>query len=180
MKPDPEISGWLPDFAAADAQLERAAVALRGVVGRRLTEIWTVVVEGGEWFGDLPVVLRFDSGPQLEICWEKFDDLSITWDTIDVGIVPQAWVTWPLQWQRAADPNLWPILGGRVAKINATSFLFETGSLSVPNNKRGRWLTGGVWLATDRGDLHVFNALDENGMTTQRPVRDTTHNWRAI
>lgn len=45
----------------------------------------------------MPIVLRLDHGPQLEVCWEKFDDLSITWDTIDVTVKPRAWVEWPLE-----------------------------------------------------------------------------------
>ena len=31
-------------------------------------------------------------GSQLEVCWEKFDHVSITWDTIDVTVTPKAWV----------------------------------------------------------------------------------------
>ena len=35
-------------------------------------------------------------------------------------------------------------------------------------------------LATNRGDLHIFNALDENGLAAQRPPHDTDHDWRRI
>lgn len=27
------------------------------------------------------------------------------------------------------------------------------------------WLVGGPWLETDHAGLHIFNALDENGLT---------------
>ncbi|UJW31007.1 hypothetical protein L3Q67_38400 [Saccharothrix sp. AJ9571] len=61
-----------------------------------MDQTWTVWgLAHDEWIADLPVVLRLEQGPQLEICWEKFDDLWITWDTIDVAVEPEAWVKLP-------------------------------------------------------------------------------------
>jgi hypothetical protein len=45
-------------------------------VGRRLLDAWTAWIVGDGWFADLPVVLRFDHGAQLEVCGKKVDDLS--------------------------------------------------------------------------------------------------------
>ncbi|MGV9365649.1 hypothetical protein [Amycolatopsis sp. NPDC003731] len=71
---DPDVSGWVPAFLPADDQLDRQAARLRSLTGHRIAETWTVwSLEHDEWFADLPVVLRLDDGPQLEVCWEKFD-----------------------------------------------------------------------------------------------------------
>lgn len=42
------------------------------------------------WLADCPVVLDFD-GERLEINHQKFDDLSITWNSVDVTRAPM----WP-------------------------------------------------------------------------------------
>jgi hypothetical protein len=106
---NPQVSGWKPDFLSADEQFDRQTTRLRSIIGLRLTETWLVWnLEHDEWFADLPVVLRLNDGPQLEVCWEKMDDLSVTWDTIDVTVTPKAWVEWPLEWRREAHPALAP------------------------------------------------------------------------
>ena len=149
--------------------------------GRRVAETWTVWdLEHDEWFADLPVVLRLNHGPQLEVCWEKLDDLSVTWNTIDVTVKPRAWVEWPLEWRQAAHPALAAIADATLEQISATSFRLVTGNVADPRDTHAVWLTTGLWLATSHGDLHIFNALDENGLAAQRPSRDTDHDWRHI
>ncbi|KRC46750.1 hypothetical protein ASE16_15170 [Leifsonia sp. Root227] len=174
------MSGWRPDFLPADAQFARQAKRLRALVGQQLIEAWTVWFVDDDWFADLPVVLRFDTGAQLEIAWEKFDDLSITWDTIDVGVPPVAWVERPLEWRRNADHALLSRVGGVVTDIRATRGVLETQSVDDPSDTRARWLTTGVWLATDRGDLRIFNALDENGLDSEAVDPDSPCGWRAL
>lgn len=133
-----------------------------------------------DWFADLPVVMRFDDGSQLEVSWKKFDDLSLTWDTIDVNEPPSTWVDWPLEWRRNAHAPLAALIGGAVREVRTTSFLFETWNADNRSDRTAAWLTTGLWLATDRGDLHVFNALDENGLAAEGFDRDASHDWRPI
>ena len=65
-----------------DAVLAAQADRLSALVGRRLTGAWTVWIERvDEWFADMPVVLQFDDGTQLEVCWQKLDDLTLSWNT---------------------------------------------------------------------------------------------------
>ena len=178
---DPRVSGWVPAFLPADEQLDRQAARLRSLTGHRVAQTWTVwALEHDEWFADLPVVLRLDHGPQLEVCWEKFDELSITWNTIDVTDTPTAWVEWPLEWRQAAHPALATIADATVDQIAATSSRFPTENAAEPFCIKASWLTTGLWLATSRGDLHIFNALDENGLSPQHPSRDAEHDWRHI
>lgn len=178
--PDPHVSGWRPDFRPADEKFGRQSVLLRALIGRRLLESWTVRFVGDDRFADLPIVLRFDDGAQMEACWENLDDLSLTWNTIDLGTTPHAWVDDALEWRRDTDDALTSVAGGIVTDVLATRFLFETRNAFDQAERSAVWLTTGLWLATDRGDLHMFNALDENGVTAERPERDATHDWRAV
>lgn len=36
---------------------------------------------------------------------------------------------------------------------------------SDPGSLKGSWLTTGIWFGTGNSGLHVFNALDENGLS---------------
>jgi hypothetical protein len=178
---DPNVSGWRPDFGPAQERIRREAGNLRGLMWQRVSSAWLVWnLQGDEWFADLPVVLAFDRGPQLEVCWEKFDDLSITWDTIDLAQTPRAWVDWRLEWRPAAHPALASQVGATIRDVAATRFLFTTENLDDPRDVSAVWLTTGLWLATDRGGLHIFDALDENGLSSQRPNRDAENDWRLI
>lgn len=177
---DSNVSGWRPDFRSSAEQIERHSAELRMLIGRRLIEVWTVWIDDDDWFADLPVVMRFDDGTQLEVCWAKFDDLSITWNTIDVGSTPQAWVDWVLEWRRDAHPELSSVLAGTVTDVRATRFLFTTVNVNDPTDERAGWLTTGLWLQTDRGDLQVFNALDENGLSSDPLERDVAHEWESV
>jgi hypothetical protein len=175
------VSGWLPDFLPADEQLAQQAERLRSLVGSRLTAAWIGRnLEDDEWFADLPVVLQFDHLPQLELCWEKFDDLSITWDTVDLTVTPKAWVEWPLEWREQAHPAVASVVGTTVEQISATTSRFVTQNVDHPHKVRAVWLTTGLWLATSRGGLHIFNALDENGLESRLPARGADHDVRPI
>lgn len=177
---DATVSGWCPDFRPADDQIGRHSARLRALAGRQLTDVWTVWIVAGDWFPDLPVVMRFDDGTQLEVCWEKFDDLSLTWNNIDLTNAPRAWVEQPLEWRRDAHPSLASISGGTVTGVRATSFLFETRDPDSQAGKNASWFTSGLWLATSRGDFRVFNALDENGLSAEPPQPTETLRSRPI
>ena len=178
---EPKVSGWRPDFQPADEQFRHQATGLRNLAGLRITGAWTVWnLQFDEWFADLPVVIRLDDGRQLEVCWEKFNDLSITWDTIDLAVTPKAWVEWRLEWRTTAHPALLASVGSRIQSVRATTFRFSTQNVDRPREVCKVWLTAGLWLATDSGDFHIFNALDENGLSNERPGRDGEHDWRPL
>lgn len=178
---DPNVSGWVPDFLPADAQLARHAACLRSLVGDQVADAWVVWnLEQDEWFADLPVVLQMIRGPQLEVCWAKFDDLSITWDTIAVTETPHAWVEWPLEWRHQALPPLATVVGATVRRLAASSILFSTQDMDHPHDVTKVWMTTGLWIGTGAGGVHLFNALDENGVSSKPPLRDDKHDWRTI
>ena len=74
---------------------------------------------------------------------------------------------WPLEWRQAAHPALAAITGEMVQRISATSFLFTLESVKGSGGTYSTRLTTGLWLATEGGGLHIFDALDENGLSAQ-------------
>jgi hypothetical protein len=117
-------------------------------------------------------------GSQLEVCWEKFDHVSITWDTIDVTVTPKAWVEWPLEWRPRALPELASVVGATFQDLAISSCLLTT--QNVDHDVSAVWLTTGLWIGTGSGGVHIFNALDENGLSAQPPSRDDEHDWRSL
>lgn len=176
-----DVSGWQPDWLPASEQVHKQSAALRDLVGRTVTDAWVVWnLEHDEWFADLPVVLSFDGRGQLEVCWQKFDDLSLTWDSIDTRVRPRAWVEWPLEWRRAAHPALESNIGTAVHAVAVTEHLFQTEPVDQPGLPSRVWLAGGLWFGTTGPGLHVFNALDENGLDASAPADDSEHRLTTL
>lgn len=176
-----DVSGWQPAWLPAAKQVDKQSAALRNLVGSTITDAWVVWnLEHDEWFADLPVVLSFDGGGQIEVCWQKFDDLSVTWDTIDTTLRPRAWVEWPLEWCRAAHPALASNVGSSVRAVAMTEHLFQTERENQSGPASRVWLVGGLWFGTTGPGLHVFNALDENGLDAGTPPDGYGHRLTAL
>jgi hypothetical protein len=160
-----KISGWQADWRPGAQQIAQHAEALTGLIGARLTGAWSIWIDASEdWFADMPVVLQFDNGQQLEVCWQKFDDLSLSWNTIDLSQKPEAWVE-GLLWRPWAHRAFELNRGETVTAVGSTQFVWETSDVDHPNKPRlSRLVTGGVWIGTTGPGLHIFNALDENGL----------------
>jgi hypothetical protein len=168
---DVDVSGWRPTWEPAETHLRTHAERLRSLRGRRVTDAWIVWnLEVDEWFADLPVVVQFEDGLHLEVCWQKFDDLSITWNTIDVAVTPHAWVTWPLEWRSQGHPALSKIIDDPIIQVEATEHLFTTRTVDQSYDIHSVWLISGIWLRTAQTGLHIFNALDENGLSSEPPL----------
>ena len=158
------IADWEPHWLPGGEQLRQQAAALRSLVGTRVETTWGVWdLDQDAWFEDMPVVLCFDDGRQLEVCWQKFDDLSITWGTVDLEAAPAGFGSWRLQWRRGAHSVLASIEGGRVTDVQSTSHLFRT--FSEDGKESSEWLIGGLIVHTDLGPLHIFNKLDANDLS---------------
>lgn len=163
------ISGWQPDWQEGTEQISRHADALASLIGTELTGAWTARIGSqDQWFADMPVVLQFSDGRQLELCWQKFDELSVSWNTIDLN----GELVWPapeidtLSWRPWAHDALTAMRSARVTNVARTEFLFTTSDVDYPHRPQSKtWLTGGVWFGASELGLHVFNALDENGLS---------------
>lgn len=167
-----DVSGWEPDWRPGAEQLRSQSDRLKALRGLRITGAWVAwITDRGKWFADLPIVVQFEDEHQVEVCWQKLDELSITWNTVDVTVTPTAWVTW----RRNVHPALSAIEGDVLTDVAGTEHLFTTRQARpVPEEAdatHSTWLTGGIWLKTGQAGLHIFNALDENGLSNEPPER---------
>jgi hypothetical protein len=103
------------------------------------------------------------------VSWQNFEDLSITWNTIDVSTAPTGWVTWPLSWRSQGHESLRAVTGNTISAVAVTEHRFTTRQVeplpAMADKTNSTWLVGGIWLATTDAGLHIFNALDENGLS---------------
>jgi len=170
---DFDISGWAPQWLPAREQLDVQRDRLLACSGQRIVDSWLVWnLELDKWFADLPVILSLDDGRHLEVCWQKFDELSITWNTIDVSRAPVAWVTWPLVWRSQGHKALRAVTGSIITAVASTEHRFTTRQATTGAEEHAAWLVGGLWLETNDKSLQIFNALDENGLTNDRAAID--------
>lgn len=153
------IAGYEPRWTNSPRAAEAAhGHRLRALTGRPLTGFWLAWdVRDDEWFADCPVLLDF-GGEQVEINHWKFDDLSITWNTID----PQQPVDWPgfaLRRHVNALPEPRALLGLPLQDVELLTWSGDDaahGSIEVG-------------FAFSEGGIAVHNALDENGLSFDPP-----------
>ncbi len=99
----------------------------------------------------LPALLNFGA-EQVEVDHQKFDDLSVTWNTID----PSQTIDYPdfhLAWRPEPLPSLADLPGRVFDHVELLEWAgndIANGSVAVGFNFGTAWLT-------------VYNALDENG-----------------
>ncbi|WP_406327357.1 hypothetical protein [Streptomyces sp. NBC_00203] len=149
------IAGYGPRWMNGASAVKAAhGERLRALTGRPLTRVWAVWdLHDGEWFADCPVLLDF-GGEQVEVNHWKFDDLSLTWNSID----PQRPVKWPgfaLRWQRDPFPGTRALLDQPLQDVELLEW---TG----PDVAQG---AVDVSFVFPQGRVTVFNALDENGLS---------------
>lgn len=181
------VSGWRADFRPAEEQLSTQAERLRTLVGDEVSSTWVVwQLQHDSWFADMPVVLKFRSGVQLEIAWQKFDELSVSWNTIDTDRPPAAWPWFDsFRWRPDGLPELVAAVGRRIKGIAVTSFESETTDVTDPritNTKdvHSAWLTSGIWFDLGATGLHIYNSLDENAVADAAPFMDQQHSIRSL
>ena len=123
-----------------------------------MTHAWLVWdVQDNEWFSDCPVLLDF-TGEQVEINHQKFDDLSITWNTVDRH-QPVLWPDFDLQWRQDMRPELHALHGQALQDVELLEWI---GSDIAPG-------TVAVSFCFPHSQLTIANALDENGLAFGPP-----------
>ncbi|MET7412684.1 hypothetical protein [Streptomyces rubiginosohelvolus] len=160
------ISGFEPTFLVGlEAVREHHGSRLGALAGRRLTGYALVrFVEDGEWFADCPVVLDFE-GVRVEICHWKFDELSISWNTVDTTAVITGWQeseftpTWS-----SADERLEPFVGRKLREVSLLEWR--------PSGQDMADGTIAVEFAFDAGRFCIANGLDENSIEVGGPHPD--------
>jgi hypothetical protein len=153
------IEGYQPVWRRGLASIRaRHGRRLAGLVGRRLAHVWLLWdLDADEWFADAPVLLDFD-GEQLDIQHQKFDEVSTTWVTADPN-KPVSFLEFDLAWRSGATPDLRHLEGQHLREISLLEW-------------QGGDMADGmvaVHLRFDDGQLTVYNALDENGLSFSPP-----------
>lgn len=149
---------WLHGRDAIAAAHGRRLAALTGHLLRHVWLVWDL--DADEWFADGPVLLDFGAD-QVEVNHQKFDDLSITWNSAD----PSRPVIWPtsdsfhLAWRPEPLPLLAPLSGQKLHRVELLEWLgndMANGSIALG-------------YTFQDGQLTIFNALDENGIEDTPP-----------
>jgi len=149
------IPGYRPEWLSGRKAVAAAhGTRLGRLVGRRLTRTWVVWdLDEDEWFADCPVLLDFD-GEQIEINHWKFDEVSVTWNTIDPARAPY-WPDFHLAWRDDAPDELVALVG---QPCSAAELLLDLDR----DRKEGTIVSLGFGFPN--GYLTIHNACDENGM----------------
>ncbi|GAB4587048.1 hypothetical protein [Nocardia sp. IFM 10818] len=168
------IHGYQPRWLNGRAAIESThGQRLNRLVGRPLSKSWLVWDRSeDEWFADCPVVLDFD-GEQVEITHQKFDELSITWNSID----PHRQRSWSdpedndaqihafhLSWRSDAVPALTALEGQRLLAVDLLEWTsqqadFAAGMIAVS-------------FAFADNRMTISNGLDENSLEFGTPPAD--------
>ncbi|MCF2526132.1 hypothetical protein [Yinghuangia soli] len=151
------ISGFEPMFLVGlEAVRAEHGTRLAALAGRRLSGFAVVrFVEDGDWYADCPVVLDFE-GVRVEICHTKFDELSIGWNTVDIGAEISGW-EWFESTPAWSDRHerLEPFVGQELQE--AALLVWQPSD--VRDVAAG---TVAVEFAFPSGRFDIANALDEN------------------
>lgn len=157
---DFDIATYAPEWLRGPAAITAGhGERLRALVGRRLTRAWLLWnVPDDTWFADAPVLLDF-GGEQVEIQHQKFDDLSVSWNSL----APQGPAHWPgfdLRWRHDAVPALAALQGRPLQDVELLEWRGDDAA-------QGTVALGFVFRRGGR--VNVFNALDENGLSFTPP-----------
>ncbi|MEU6339388.1 hypothetical protein ABZ883_00315 [Streptomyces sp. NPDC046977] len=148
------IDGYRPDWLNGHPSVAaRHGARLAALIGRPLARAWLVWdIRDDEWFADCPVLLDF-TGDQVEINHQKFDDVSITWNSADPH-QPVVWPDFDFRWRHDARGELQALQGQILQGVQLLEWTGNDMALG----------TVAVGFRFPRGQLTVFNALDENGL----------------
>ncbi|WP_327356612.1 hypothetical protein [Streptomyces sp. NBC_01304] len=133
-------------------------VRLASLVGRTLTRaalLWDV--EDDEWFADAPVVLDFE-GEQVELQHQKFDDLSLTWGSVDPGR-PVRFLDFALRWRDDAVAELAALQGQPLCEVELLEWRGQDAAYEMV----------AVGFRFPQGRVTVQNGLDENDLSFAPP-----------
>ncbi|MFI5589067.1 hypothetical protein ACIA5G_28700 [Amycolatopsis sp. NPDC051758] len=153
------IEGYEPRWLAGCDALAAHGGRLAALAGRRLDRAWLLWdLDDNTWFADGPVLFDFE-GEQVEVCHRKFDDLSITWNTVDPVGRP-AWSDgqdppFHLAWRSDARAELAELQGQELRSVELLEW-------AGPDLASG--MVAPKFTFAGEGAVTVSNALDENGL----------------
>ena len=144
---------WVEDKEKAEALIQAFA---RLWVGKTIESTYVGwYVPDDEWYEDFPIIIKID-GVQFEVCWQKFDSLSITKNQIDIDNCISGDELIP--YKKDALSALQRATGKRIksVKLGMSSMTLEDKVIPMINS---------LDFELENGYLTIFNALDENGVS---------------
>jgi hypothetical protein len=117
-----------------------------------------------EWFADAPVLLDFGAN-RVSIDHQKFDDLCVTWNTVDpnrsIEDSADEDSLFDLVWRPDPTPQLAELAGRTLSRVTLLEWAggdhdMANGSIALGFDLAPAWLT-------------IFNAMDENGVAFGPP-----------
>ena len=156
------IQGYKPEWVQDKAKAEELVTDLSGqLVGKSIKTTFVGWYEPDDsWYQDLPIILIIN-GEQIEICWQKFDSLSITKNQINVNNCISYGERIPFRENALSSLN--KAIGKRVLSVKLGMSSMEWGGIEIP-------LINSLVFELENGYLTIFNALDENGVSHE-PVK---------
>ncbi|NUR50990.1 MAG: hypothetical protein HOV71_22920 [Hamadaea sp.] len=170
------IAGYHP--VATDTVAETLSAhgpKLRALVGRRLESVLGLCFTvDGQWCSTQPLVLRF-AGTRLEIVFDGFDQLYLSWNTIDTDVPidtpDQEDPEMALAWGDPSRPELDAVLGSVVRQVSVLENDFH---LDLVDGRRTRsWMLAGLELVFDNErTLQLYNVFSETTLELDTPDSD--------
>lgn len=159
------IPGYQPQWLhGRDTIIAVHGRRLADLAGLTLHHVWLVWdMEADEWFTDCPVLLDFGD-QHVAVNHQKFDDLAVTFDTIDLT-QPVVWPTsdgFQLAWRPEPLTRLTALPGQQLHHVDLLEWAggdLADGSIAIG-------------FSFTAGHLTIYNALDENGLGYETPTSD--------
>lgn len=175
------IQNYNPQFHEDANQLvEKHKKELELLIGQSIIEIWILWnLTEDEWYTIAPVVIVTDA-MQIEVCANKINEYSITFNTIDINqeVEPSDMgdeEVWFYKWKKYQSSNLF--MNRQITGIYVIELLYETTVLQDYKNpdQVGRtfrnWLLHGIGFEIEDKFLSLYNAFDCNGIQDFKEFR---------
>ncbi|MFZ3560796.1 hypothetical protein [Streptomyces sp. BH055] len=122
---DFDLETYVPEWLRGRAAITAShGSRLRALVGKALARAWLFWdVAGDAWFADGPVLLAF-GGEQVEIQHQKFNDISVSWNSL-TSHGSAHWSGFDLRWCHDAVPALTSLHGQNGLSFTAPEPFYE-------------------------------------------------------
>jgi len=161
-----------------DGLLAAYGTRLKALIGTTIDATWVAWdIARDEWFADEAVIIKVGEIRLEIVCW-KLSEIVLSWNAIDFSQPPRWVADWgsefSLEWRRDGIPALRGAIGRTIVGINIVEYLYRTTVVQDRRNpanvgrKHEAWLLHGLEFELQGSTLEVFNALDQNGVASER------------
>ncbi len=176
------IESYYPHFYTDTKEIiKELGLKLSNIKDKRIIDVLVVWDTKNEnWFKDCPVVLNIE-GIQLELCANKIDELSITFNTIDMSQK----IDWygidefKLEWRKEPFSDLLLAKGKKIKNIELIEYNYQTvivyskDNLKSVGDQNSSWILNGIGFELEDGYFSVCNGLDENEISIKPETSDS-------